>query len=143
MNGNSNDQGRQGSGIGHLLGVDGPPLTPAQDRQWAFVAHCGGILGCIPSLVIYALLRRRGPFTAQESLEALNFTAPPTAVALLANILALIFAGFSPTVGSVFAFIAVVIWVFLTLFSVVGALRVNRGLPYQYPLNLHLIAARP
>ncbi|MBW4095162.1 MAG: DUF4870 domain-containing protein, partial [Acidobacteria bacterium] len=26
------------------------PLSASEDRQWAFIAHCGGILGCIPSL---------------------------------------------------------------------------------------------
>ena len=42
----------------------------------------------MPSLLIYLVFRDRGPFTAQESKEALNFTLPPTIVAVLANILA-------------------------------------------------------
>lgn len=116
-----------------------PPLTGAQDKQWAFLAHCGGILGFIPSLIIYLVYRDRGPFTAQESREALNFTLPPTIVAALANILALIFSNFAPGVGSVFAFLAVAIWVFLAVFSVIAALRVNQGQPYRYALNLRLI----
>ncbi|GAA1050420.1 MAG: DUF4870 domain-containing protein [Renibacterium sp.] len=114
---------------------DALPLTASEDRQFAFLAHCGGILGFIPSLVIYLIFRDRGPFTAQESKEALNFTLPPTILAALANILALLI----PVAGSVFAILAVLIWVFLTVFSVIAAIHVNRGNPYRYPVNLRLI----
>lgn len=111
------------------------PLTASEDKQWAFMAHCGGILGFVPSLVIYLVFRDRGPFTAQESKEALNFTLPPTIVAALANILALVV----PVVGSIFAVLAVGIWIFLTVYSVLAALQVNRGQPYRYTWNLRLL----
>ncbi|NYE94374.1 hypothetical protein FHU41_000595 [Psychromicrobium silvestre] len=111
------------------------PLTAAEDKQFAFLAHCGGILGCIPALLIYLIFKDRGPFTAQESKEALNFTLPPTILALVANVLALVVPGF----GSIFAILAVVIWVFLTVYSVIAAVQVNKGNPFRYPLNLRLI----
>lgn len=114
---------------------DALPLTASEDRQFAFLAHCGGILGFIPSLIIFLIFRDRGPFTAQESKEALNFTLPPTILAALANVLALLL----PVAGSVFAILAVLIWVFLTVFSVIAAIHVNRGNPYRYPVNLRLI----
>lgn len=117
------------------VSADALPLTASEDRQFAFLAHCGGILGFIPSLVIYLIFRDRGPFTAQESKEALNFTLPPTIIAVLANILALLI----PVAGSIFAILAVLIWVFLTVFSVIAAIHVNRGDPYRYPVNLRLI----
>ncbi|MGJ9402039.1 DUF4870 domain-containing protein [Arthrobacter sp. KK5.5] len=110
------------------------PLSPSEDRQWATIAHFGSILGFIPSAVIYFVYRGRGPFTAQESKEALNFTVPLTVLAMLSNILTLI-----PVVGSVFAVIAVAIWVYLTVSGVVAGIEVNRGRPYRYPLNLRLI----
>nr|WP_043845464.1 DUF4870 domain-containing protein [Arthrobacter crystallopoietes] len=110
------------------------PLTPSEDRQWATMAHFGGILGCLPSLVIYLIFKDRGPFTAQESKEALNFTLPPTIVAVIANLLILI-----PAVSGFFAVVAAAVWVFLTVFSVKAGIEVNRGRPYQYPLNLRLI----
>ncbi len=116
-----------------------PPLSPTEDRQWAFMAHCGGILGFIPSLIIYLVFRDRGPFTAQESKEALNFTVPPTIVAALANIIAVLLAGVAPLAGTVFAFLAVAIWIFLTVFSVIAAVHVNRGQPYRYLWSLRLI----
>ncbi|MFQ4148987.1 DUF4870 domain-containing protein [Arthrobacter sp. LAPM80] len=120
-------------------GAPQPPLTPSEDRQWAFIAHCGGILGCIPSLLIYKLLGPRGRFTAQESLEALNFTLPPTVLAVLLNVVALVFSFISPATGTVFSMLALLVWVFLTVFSVIAAVRVNRGHPIRYALNLRLI----
>ncbi|UIK90120.1 DUF4870 domain-containing protein [Arthrobacter polaris] len=116
-----------------------PPLTPSEDKQWAFVSHCGGILGCIPSLLIYKLLAPRGRFTAQESFEALNFTLPPTVIAVALNLLAIIFTLFNPAIGTVFSMLALLVWAFLTVFSVIAAVRVNRGQPYRYALNLRML----
>ncbi|MBT1001710.1 DUF4870 domain-containing protein [Paenarthrobacter sp. DKR-5] len=110
------------------------PLTATEDRQWATLAHFGGILGFVPSLLIYLVFRDRGPFTAQESKEALNFTLPPTVVAMLANLLVII-----PAVGNIFAVLATLIWLGIAVFSVIAGIRVNRGQPYRYQYNLRLI----
>jgi uncharacterized protein len=110
------------------------PLTPTQDRQWATLSHFGAVLGCIPSLAIYLVFRHRGPFTAQEAKEALNFTLPPTVFAVLANLLALI-----PVVGGIFGIVAMLIWLFMTVSGVAAGIQCNKGRPYRYPLNLRLI----
>lgn len=110
------------------------PLTAQEDRQWATLAHFGGILGCVPSLLIYSIFKDRGPFTAQESKEALNFTLPPTIAAVVANMLV-----FVPVVGNMFAVLATLIWIALTCFSVAAGIRVNRGQPHRYELNLRWI----
>lgn len=109
------------------------PLTPAEDRRWAMIAHFGSILGFIPSLAIYLVYRGRGPFTAQESKEAFNFTFPLTVIAVVANLLALI-----PGIGWVFSILVVLIWLTLTVGGLVGGMQVNKGRPYRYPLNLRL-----
>lgn len=81
----------------------------------------------------------RGRFTEQESLEALNFTLPPTIVALILNVVAIIAGVFSPALGTLFALLALLIWAGLTVWSVIAAVRVNQGNPYRYALNLRLI----
>ncbi|WP_218220060.1 DUF4870 domain-containing protein [Nesterenkonia sp. Act20] len=111
-----------------------PPLTPAEDRRWATLAHFGALIGCFPALAIYLVYRDRGPFTAQESKEALNFTLPVTAVMLACYILALI-----PAIGWVFGIIAVLLWVYMTLSGLVAGIQCNKGRPYRYPMNLRLI----
>ena len=110
------------------------PLTASEDRQFATLAHFGGILGFIPSLLIFLIFKDRGPFTAQESKEALNFTLPPTILALAAWLLSLV-----PEIGGIFAVVNALIWVTLTVFSVNAGIHVNRGRPYRYPANLRLI----
>lgn len=110
------------------------PLTAIEDRQWATLAHFGGILGCVPSLIILLVFRDRGPFTAQEATEAFTFTAPPTVVAVICNVLALV-----PVVGWVFALVAAALWLGVTVFSVIGGVHANRGEPYRYPVNLRLL----
>lgn len=111
------------------------PLTPSEDRQWAAVAHFGAILMFIPSLVIYLVFRERGPFTAQESKEALNFTLPLSVVAIVLNVLSLL-----PVIGAIFAVLTVLIWLFMTVSGVVAGIEVNKGRPYRYPVNLRLIS---
>jgi uncharacterized Tic20 family protein len=110
------------------------PLTASEDRQFATLAHFGGILGFIPSLLIFLIFKDRGPFTAQESKEALNFTLPPTLLALTAWLLSLV-----PDIGGIFAVVNALIWVAITIFSVNAGIQVNRGRPYRYALNLRLI----
>lgn len=111
------------------------PLTASEDRQWATMAHFGGILGFIPAMIIFLVFRDRGPFTAQESKEALNFTLPPTILALAAWLLS-----FIPVVGGVFAILNALLWVFVAISSVVAGIAVNRGRPYRYRLNLRRIS---
>src|SRR3712207_8430198 len=50
----------------HGVPANALPLTASEDRQWATLSHFGGILGCVPALLIYLIFKDRGPFTAQE-----------------------------------------------------------------------------
>ncbi|KNH18967.1 hypothetical protein ACU18_06380 [Arthrobacter sp. ZBG10] len=132
--GHGDPQGRQSRSEYHGVPANALPLTASEDRQWATLAHFGGILGCIPSLLVYLIFRDRGPFTAQESKEALNFSLPPTIAAVVANILV-----FIPVIGNIFAVAAALIWIALTCYSVAAGIRVNRGQPYRYQFNLRWI----
>ncbi|MDQ0672908.1 putative Tic20 family protein [Pseudarthrobacter siccitolerans] len=127
-------QGGQGRSEYHGVPANALPLTASEDRQWATLSHFGGILGCVPALLIFLIFRDRGPFTAQESKEALNFSLPPTIAAVVANILV-----FVPVVGNIFAVLATLIWIALTCFSVAAGIHVNRGQPHRYQYNLRWI----
>lgn len=110
------------------------PLTPAEDRRWATLSHFGALIGCLPALAVYLVYRDRGPFTAQESKEALNFTLPLTVLMIACYILALI-----PAIGWIFGLLAVLLWVTMTISGLVAGIQCNKGRPYRYPLNLRLI----
>lgn len=133
MSQNWQDQREPGAGrLGKVGGTE--PFTASEDRQWATLAHFGGILGCVPSLLVYMCFKDRGPFTAQESKEALNFTLPPTLAALVLNLFA-----FVPVVGVYFEVLATLIWVGLAILSVTAGIEVNRGQPFRYRVNLRWI----
>ncbi|WP_243730387.1 DUF4870 domain-containing protein [Nesterenkonia salmonea] len=111
-----------------------PMLTREEDTRWAMISHFGAVAGCIPALIIYLLLRERGPFTAQESKEALNFTLPLTVIVLICYGLA-----FIPSIAAVAGIGGVLVWAYMAISGLVGGTECNKGRPYRYPLNLRLV----
>lgn len=111
-----------------------PMLTREEDTRWAMLSHFGAVAGCLPALIIHLLLRERGPFTAQESKEALNFTLPLTVVMLVFYGLA-----FVPSIAAIAGISGVVVWAYMAISGIIGGAECNKGRPYRYPLNLRLI----
>lgn len=109
------------------------PLTVAEDRQWATVAHFGGVAGFLPSFLVHRVFRGRGPFTEQEAHEAMNFTLLPSVVVVVGVLLAPV-----PFVGGIFALAAAAAWLLLAVGSLGGGIRVNRGEPHVYRFNTRL-----
>ncbi|MCC6261252.1 MAG: DUF4870 domain-containing protein [Anaerolineales bacterium] len=57
-----------------------PPLTPAEERQWAMLAHLGvlvnlatGLLGPVVPLVIYLVYKERSRYVAYQAWQAFIF----------------------------------------------------------------------
>lgn len=113
------------------------PLSPAEDKQWASFAHLGGILGFLPSLIIWLIFKDRGQLTNQEAKEALNFQITVTigyvACIILGTVLAVIFIGF------LFYLIQFGIWIAAIIFSIVAFTKVNAGGTYRYPFAIRFI----
>jgi uncharacterized Tic20 family protein len=114
-----------------------PPLTEAEDKQWASFAHFGGVLGILPSLIIWLIFKDRGAKTNVEGKEALNFQITVTIVQIvlyiLGTLLAIVFIGF------LFYLLAFVVWVDTVIFSILGGVKVNGGGSYRYPVSIRLI----
>ncbi|MGO1193714.1 MAG: DUF4870 domain-containing protein [Nesterenkonia sp.] len=119
-----------------LRGSDAPApmLTRQEDTRWATLSHFGAVAGCLPALVIYFVYRERGPFTTQESKEALNFTLPLTLVVLVFYGLA-----FVPAIAPIAGLGGVFVWAFMAISGLIGGSECNKGRPYRYRLNLRLI----
>lgn len=107
------------------------PLNDAETRQWAGFAHLGGILGFLPSLIIWLVFRERSAFVDQEAKKALNFQ-----ITLAIGYVALSILNF---VVPVFGLFNLAIWVVGVIFSVLGFQAVNRGQAYKYPFSLELV----
>ena len=119
--------------------VAAAPLSDADDRQWASFAHLGGILGFLPSLIIWLVFKDRGRFTAIEAKEALNFQITLLIGYVAVNILATFIAMLTFGIGGVLAGLAWVLWVVGVIFSIMGFLKAKDGQHYQYPFALRLI----
>lgn len=127
------------------------PLTEAEDKQWASFAHFGGVLGFLPSLIIFLVFKDRGALTRQESKEALNWQITWTIVAVALWIIIAIIQGImvaSLTFGGLGAYAAVsallgfiswLPWLINVVLSIIGGVKVNGGGTYRYPVNFRFI----
>lgn len=115
------------------------PLSQADDIQWASFAHLGGILGFLPSLIIWLVFKDRGAFTNTEAKEALNFqitlTLASIALSIVAGILTVITFGLLSFLSS----LVWLIWLVGVIFSIIAFLQVKTGRGYRYPFALRLI----
>jgi len=106
------------------------PLSPSDERQWGMIGHLAGILGIIPSLIVYLIFKDRGPFVKDQTTEGLNFQ-----LTLLPGFFVLWILQLAPL-----GFLHLIFWL-LWLALVVGNLALcimagmaaNRGETYRYP----------
>ena len=106
------------------------PLTPEQDVQWGSFAHLGGVLGFLPSLIIWLVFKDRGSFTNTEAKEALNFQITLIFGYVISWILVIVFIG---------AILAWAVWVVGVVFSIIAFLQAKDGRHYRYPFAIRLI----
>jgi uncharacterized Tic20 family protein len=114
-------------------------FSEADDRQWASFAHLGGILGPLPSLLIWLIFKDRGQLTNTEGKEALNFqiTAVLAYVALL--IVTTVLSSFLWFLAFVITLLPLGLWVLVVLWSIFGFQKAKEGQNYRYPVNLRFI----
>ena len=109
-----------------------PPLSDADQRTWATVAHIGPVVvGFIAPLVVWLIFKDRGYFVAQEAKEALNFQITLAIAGAAFSVITVVTLG----IGSILflSFVAALV------FMILGAVAANRGAPYRYPLNIRLV----
>ncbi|GAA1784749.1 DUF4870 domain-containing protein [Agromyces lapidis] len=116
------------------------PLTQEQDLQWASFAHLGGIIGFLPSLIIWLVFKDRGQFTNTEAKEALNFQITATiayvAILVVNSVLTAITFGFWALIGWI---LPLALWVVVIVFSIQGFVKAKDGNHYRYPFAIRLI----
>ena len=120
------------------------PLTPAEDKQWASFAHFGGILGILPSLIIFLVFKDRGTLTRQESKETLNWQITFTLGVIVLQILGAILTGIAFASGayglaSIAGWLVFLAYIANLIFSIMGGVKVNGGGTYRYPFAIRLV----
>ncbi len=120
------------------------PLTAEQDKTAAMWAHIGGVIGFLPSLIIWLVFKDRGPRTNVEAKEALNwqitFTIGYVALWIVVTILSGVFiAAGAWAITPLLNLLPLALWVVNVIFSIMGGLKVNGGGSYRYPVNFRFI----
>jgi len=105
-------------------------LSPEQDVQWGSFAHLGGVLGVLPSLIIWLVFKDRGAFTNTEAKEALNFQITLIFGYIISAILWIVFVGYLLTWA---------VWIVGVVFSIIAFLQAKDGRHYRYPFAIRLI----
>jgi len=117
------------------------PLTAADDKLWASLAHFGGILWILPSLIIFLVFKDRGERTRVEGKEALNwqitFLIIWIAWVIISAILAIPF--LIVGLGWLLTLIGFLIYIANVVFSVVGGVKIKQGGSYRYPFSFRFI----
>ncbi len=122
------------------------PMTPADETTWSTVGHLSWIAGSflglpfLAPLVLFLVLRERGPFVRHHAAEALNFQLSlllyGLGVAAVGGILTLVTFGLLAPVWALAGGALVVVGVVLTVLAAVAA---SRGQWYRYPLTVRFV----
>ncbi|MFP7760648.1 DUF4870 domain-containing protein [Marisediminicola sp. LYQ134] len=104
------------------------PMSPADEKLWATLTHVGGIFfSFLPALIVYLVLKDRGPFVRQHSATALNFQLTMLIASFIGGILTVIVVGL---------FVLLAVAVVVIVFSIIAAIAANKGEAYAYPLTI-------
>lgn len=115
------------------------PYSPETDRQLAMWAHIGGVVGFLPSLIIWLVGKDRGPRTNVEGKEALNWQITFTIAYIALWIVTTILSSILWVLGLFLWLLPLALWILNVVWSIQGGLKVNAGGSYRYPWNLRLI----
>lgn len=109
----------------------GAPLSDADQRLWATLAHIGGVLfSFIAPLIVWLVHKGRGAFVEEQAKEALNFQ--------ILILIAYVVSGILSVVG-IGLLIMPLVWIVALVFGIMAAVATNRGEAYRYPLNWRIV----
>ncbi len=115
------------------------PFSAESDRQLAMWSHIGGVIGFLPSLIIWLIGKDRGPRTNVEAKEALNWQITFTIIYVAILIVSTILGAVVWVLGLVLWLLPLAWWVLNIVWSIMGGMKVNAGGSYRYPFNFRII----
>ena len=104
------------------------PMRPEDEKTWAILTHVGGLfIPVIAPLVIYLVLRDRGPFIRHHSATALNFHLTITIAYLV---------GLATSWLIIGIFVMIAAGIVFYVLGIIAAIQAGRGEFYSYPLTI-------
>ena len=122
------------------LGTTAPPLSEHDAEQWAAFAHLGGVVGFLPSLFIYLVLRQRSAKVASESTEALGWQLTWLPIYIGVAIIGIFASLTFEVLGSLV--VSSVLWLIYlvnVVLSIVAFVKTKDGGTYRYPVNFRWV----
>lgn len=114
-----------------------PVIAPSkEERTWAMLAHLSLVaqiflpILMLAPLVILLIKGDRMPFVKAQSKEVINEQITLLLAVIVSCILIVI------GIGVVLLF---VLWIYSIVTGIIGAVKVNEGVAYRYPMNWRLI----
>ncbi|KHK99787.1 hypothetical protein LK09_00040 [Microbacterium mangrovi] len=107
------------------------PMSPSDEKLWATLIQVGGLLfNFIPALIGYLVLKDRGPFVRHYSVTALNFQLTLLIAFVVGAITSVLLIGI---------FIMLAAYVVNIVFSIIAAVKANKGEWYTYPMSIPFV----
>ena len=105
-------------------------LSEKDERTYTSLGNILGILGFIPSLVVFLLFRNRSAYLSRNMKSALNFQITMLLADILGTILSVVGIG---------GLIVLAAWVLRLVFSILAFVKTNEGEDYVYPVTISFI----
>jgi len=141
-------------------------MDQKDEKMWGAIVHLGGIIGMailhslsnvgniIGALIMWLIKRNDSAFIDNQGKEALNFQITLSLINLAIGVLYSIRHGvwalrhiwdndfdFDNVNFVVFSSASAygIVWVLNIVFSIIAAVRANKGIAYRYPLSLRIV----
>ena len=113
------------------------PMSPADQRTWAIAAHLSPFvaafiaLSFMGPLILYLVLKDRGPFIRHHAAEALNFQLTMWIGLLVSFPLMFVGIGFLTAAAIALA---------MLVCQILGAVAASEGREYRYPFTIRFVS---
>jgi uncharacterized Tic20 family protein len=111
------------------------PMAPQDEKTWATLVHLAPFAAALVGLpflgplIVFLVLKDRGPFVRFHAAQALNFQIIVTIALWVFGLLSFVL------IGIPFLIATAIAWV---VFPILGAIKDNNGECYRYPLTPEL-----
>ena len=112
------------------------PMSPQDEKTWATLVHLAPFAAALVGLpflgplIVFLILKDRGPFVRFHAAQALNFQIIVTIGLWVFGLLSFVL------IGIPFLIVTAIAWV---VFPIIGAIKANNGEWYRYPLTPELV----
>ncbi|MDR2463934.1 MAG: DUF4870 domain-containing protein [Verrucomicrobiales bacterium] len=116
------------------------PTDNPQEKTLGLVAHLlGAFTGWLGPLILWLVKKEQGGFAVQEARTALNFQITVFAAYIAVVIVTIVVGFISVTLAGLVSLLYLLIWLGGLVFSIINALKANKGEDGKYPYSLNLI----